>query len=773
MIPFPRWWFRTRIVCSTLGFLICVNLCSSVALSSARAGDWYRWRGPTDDGVSPEKSLPAKFNVLWKADYGCRSTPIVMNGKVYINGSVGEKENVQERVMCLNADTGEKVWEHRFDVWLTDIVVARVGWTNLVGDPETGNVISHGTQGLLTAFDGKTGKVLWERSLTEEFGRVSGYGGRLSSPIVEGNLVIIGMACANWGEYARGGVRFAAFDKKNGKLVWWGSTGYRVRNTFQSIPTVATINGQRLMIVGSGDGGIHAFKVHTGEKVWTYLIASGAVNPDPVVEGNFVYAAHGGFNPGAGGRQGRVVCLDASQVKNGKPKEVWKLDGLRIKFASPILHGGLLYLNDDGATLHCLDTAKGKKLWSFKFGGGSNNRSSPVLADGKIYVCDADAGFHILKLQPGGKRPTKLLKLRLPSKTPGVDAELDGSPAVANGRVYFSTNDTTFCLGKVAKESEGVGRKGVSVSRGKPAYLRVYPGEVTLTPGGTEKFTARLFDENGNFLREVKPKWSLGPMLAPEATIGLPPPPKINPPALKGEITEDGTLTVPAMLQGQFGAVVAEAEGITGRARVRQVGKLPYKQDFKKVPVKAVPGGWVNTQGKFAVRKQGDVNVLVKLATNPSPLFLYAYAFIGPPSMKNYTIEADVQGTDPGPGLPDMGVSAHRYRLELAGATQQLRLTSWDAVPRVDHTIAYPWKAGQWYRLKLTVSVAGGKALVRGKVWLRGAAEPAGWNVQINDPSPVREGSPALYGHAIAAPGGGAGGSEIFYANVAITPNKK
>lgn len=748
-------------------------LCAATVTAVAPAADWYRWRGPTDNGVSPERNLPAKNDALWKADYGCRSTPIVMNGKVYINNSVGEGQNVQERVMCLDADTGKKVWEHHFGVWLTDIVVARVGWTNLVGDPETGNVISHGTQGLLTAFDGKSGKVLWERSLGEEFGRVSGYGGRLSSPIVEGKLVIVGMACANWGEYARGGVRFAAFDKKTGQLVWWGSTGYRVRNTFQSIPTVATINGQRLMIVGSGDGGVHAFKVHTGEKVWTYLIASGAVNGDPIVAGNFVYAAHGGFNPGAGGRQGRIVCLDASKVADGKPTEVWKLDGLRIKFSSPVLSGGLLYFNDEGATLHCLDAAKGKKLWSFKFGGGSNNRSSPVLADGKIYICDADSSFHILKLQPGTRRCTRLLKLRLESKTPGVDAELDGSPAVANGRVYFSTNDTTYCLGKVVKDAVGVGRSGVAVSRGKPAYLQVFPGEVTLAPGGSETFTARLFDDNGNFLREVKAKWSLGPMLAPEVTIGLPPPPKIKPPDLKGTITADGKLTVPRMLQGQFGAVIAEAEGLTGRGRVRQVGKLPYKQDFEKVPVKAVPGGWVNTQGKFQVRKEGGSHVLVKLASNPSPLFTFANAFIGLPSLTDYTIETDVQGTNMGAGLPDMGVVANRYRLELAGATQQLRLTSWDAVPRVDHTIAYPWKAGTWYRLKLTVSVKGGKALARGKVWLRGAAEPEGWNVQIDDPTPNREGSPALYGHAIANPGGGAGGSEIYFDNVAITPNKK
>ena len=47
-----------------------------------------------------------------------------------------------------------------------------------------------------------------------------------------------------------------------------------------------------------------------------------------------------------------------------------------------------------------------------------------------------------------------------------------------------------------------------------------------------------------------------------------------------------------------------------------------------------------------------------------------------------------------------------------------------------------------------------------------------GWNVQVNDPSPNREGSPALYGHAIPNPTGKAH-SEIYYANVAVTPNKK
>ena len=41
---------------------------------------------------------------------------------------------------------------------------------------------------------------------------------------------------------------------------------------------VADIAGQRLLITGGGDGGVHAFKVHTGEKVWSFIFGSAAVN---------------------------------------------------------------------------------------------------------------------------------------------------------------------------------------------------------------------------------------------------------------------------------------------------------------------------------------------------------------------------------------------------------------------------------------------------------------------------------------------------------------
>ena len=57
---------------------------------------------------------------------------------------------------------------YMFNVFHADIVSSRVGWTNLAADSGTNRIYAHGTQGFLMCLDGATGKVVWQRSLTEE-----------------------------------------------------------------------------------------------------------------------------------------------------------------------------------------------------------------------------------------------------------------------------------------------------------------------------------------------------------------------------------------------------------------------------------------------------------------------------------------------------------------------------------------------------------------------------------------------------------------------------
>ena len=60
---------------------------------------------------------------------------------------------------------------------------------------------------------------------------------------------------------------------------------------------------------------------------------------------------------------------------------------------------------------------------------------------------------------------------------------------------------------------------------------------------------------------------------------------------------------------------------------------------------------------------------------------------------------------------------------------------------------------------------------MKAKFWKKGQTEPAEWLVTYEDPSPNREGAAALYGY-VSNVTDAAAGSEIFYDNVAITPNK-
>jgi hypothetical protein len=339
---------------------------------------------------------------------------------------------------------------------------------------------------------------------------------------------------------------------------------------------------------------------------------------------------------------------------------------------------------------------------------------------------------------------------------------------VANGRIYFTSNDEFYCIGKKdhkvsADPIPPMPKEPQPAKNAKPAYLQVVPADVVLAPGGTAQFTARAFDEGGRYLGEVKAEWSLP---RPAIPMGA----KAAPPALDGNIGTDGKLTA-SKKPAQFGLVQAKAAGLTGRARIRVAPVLPYKQDFSQAPVGGTPPGWINAAGKFAVVELNGAKVLRKTNTNPNPLLARARTYIGMPTSTDYTIQADLMGTRKNDNLPDMGVSAKRYTLFLDGNKKWLRLTSWSALPRIDEHVEFDWKPDVWYRIKFTVAIQDGKGLLRGKVWPRNQEEPKTWTIQFTDPIPNKEGSPALYGYSTGilddVPG-----SEVFCANISVTPNK-
>ncbi|HEY6232398.1 MAG TPA: PQQ-binding-like beta-propeller repeat protein [Pyrinomonadaceae bacterium] len=710
---------------------------------SAPASDWNEWRGPARDGVSNEKNLPSAWspagqNLAWKAPYGGRSAPIVMGNRVYLQNIAGKGETEQERVMCFNADTGKLLWEHRFNVYLSDVPPHRVGWASPVGDPATGNVYAFGVGGTLLSLS-REGKVLWERSLGEDFGLLTTHGGRTVSPLIDGDLVIVSGVTFQWGEHGRGAHRFIAFDKKTGETVWVSAPGNRPYDTTYAAPIIVNINGTRLLIQGASDGVVHAIKPQTGEPVWKYEISKRGLNTGAVVYGTTAILTHSEENLDSS-EMGMTVAVDAGAKGEIKKEQVkWRTYGWQGGFSSPVIDGDRFYQLDNSANLAAFDVNTGKQLWLKNL--GTIQKASPVLADGKLYVGTENGKFYILKPSATGCEILDEDQLG----TEALPEAIIGSPAISNGRVFVVSDSNLYAIGKRANVTHATPApvEGIPNPNRAATHVQVVPTELILKPGDKVNFRVRLFDERGVFIREE-----------PAATWSLD--------KLKGEVSS-GQFVAATDAIAQAGLVKATVGALTGSASVRVFPPLPWNENFEAMALNSIPTGWVNTALKFAVRDLNGNKVLVK-TTEGSSLLSRARAFIGPSDWSNYTVEADVNATQKRRQQGDAGVVAQRYGLTLYGNSQMLHLEPWQ--PEIKRTIAVPfaWKPDTWYRLKLEVqNLPDGTTRARGKAWPASGPEPSAWMIERIDPIPNRQGAPGIFGSALA---------ELYFDNLKVYGNK-
>jgi len=714
-----------------------------VAALSVPASDWAEWRGPARDGISFEKGLPAKWspggdNLAWKVPYGGRSAPIVMNNRVYLQNTAGKGETEQERVMCFNADTGGLVWEHRFNVFLSDVPPHRVGWASPAGDLATGNVYALGVGGSLLALSPE-GKLTWERSLSEDFGLLTTHGGRTVSPIIDGDLVILSGITFGWGGHARGAHRFMAFDKSTGETMWVSAPGGRPYDTTYAPPIIANINGTRLLIQGASDGVVYALKPQTGEPVWKYEISKRGINTGVVVHGTTAILSHSEENLQSS-EMGMMVAVDASAKGELKKEQVkWTVYGWQGGFSSPLIDGERFYQVDNGANLAAFDSNTGKQLWLKNL--GTIQKASPVLADGKLYLGTENGKFFILKPTAAGCEILDQDQLGTEAQPEAIIA----SVAVSNGRIYLVSDSNLYCIGKKSNSATNQPPpvEGLPNPNRPATHVQVVPTELIIKPGATSSFRVRLFDEYGKFIREEKTAaWSLD--------------------QLKGTVA-NGQFVAATDGGTQAGLVKATVGNVTGTASVRVFAPLPYNENFDAMAVNSVPPLWVNSTLKFIVREVEGSKVLVK-TTEGSSLLSRARAYFGPSDLANYTVEADIRATQRRRQQGDAGVIAQRYVLTLYGNSQMLHLEPWQPETARTVTMPFAWKPDTWYRMKLQVeNLPDGKVRARGKVWLASESEPVAWMIERIDPIPNRQGAPGIFGNALA---------ELYFDNVKVYSNK-
>ena len=276
----------------------------------------------------------------------------------------------------------------------------------------------------------------------------------------------------------------------------------------------------------------------------------------------------------------------------------------------------------------------------------------------------------------------------------------------------------------------------VEMSTAPAVSLLITPAEI-LTTGEPVEFSVISFDVDGKQTGATAPvEWTLA--------------------GLMGTL-QDRRFTPDKSAGAHAGTVTVTSGDLKATARIRVIPPLPWTEDFESIELEKIPTHWIGATGKFFVREKDGNKVLVKTPVQRG--LNRSNVYLGPSTMKNYQIQVDLMGTKNRRRLPDLGLIANRYTLDMQGRHQRLQIRSWASDLRMAKTIDFAWETDVWYTMKMMVEIMDDKAVIRGKVWKTGESEPAAWTITAEDPLPNREGSPGIYGYSA---------TEIYYDNLKV-----
>lgn len=378
-----------------------------VAVHPASA-DWLHYRGPTQNGVAPEK-LPTAFappRELWKTKVGIGTCSVTVDGtRVFTAGNADKKTDT---VFCLDASTGKPLWQHSYPQPLDPNLFEGGPRATPTIDGDRVYVIAQAGDLFCLAAD--TGKVKWQKHLVSDFGGKKPGWGYAGSPTIDGELLIV--------EPGGPGTSTVALNKLTGAPVWKAGSdenGY-------ATPVVAEIAGKRTVVIFKAKA-LVGLDAKNGQELWRgewktdYDINAAT----PLVVGNFIITCSG-YGTGIG----------FFEVGPGGITQKWRNRSLRAHINSPVVRrNGIFGIdgNTGGGNLVCLDLASGKKLWEEKTVKGG----SLVLADDKLVVLTEKGELVVAPAITNEFKP--LLRAKVLDKRCWVQ------PTLSDGRLFVKNNE--------------------------------------------------------------------------------------------------------------------------------------------------------------------------------------------------------------------------------------------------------------------------------------------------------------------------------------------
>ena len=382
--------------------------------AASAKGDWPQILGPNRNGIYTGPDIVASFPrsgppKLWSRPVGAGfAGPAVVGDRLVLFHRVNNRETVE----AMDVNTGKTTWTFDYPTSYRDDFGFDEG-PRAVPVIADGRVFTHGADGWLHGIDFASGRMLWSSDTRKVFDAAKGYFGVASSPVVDGNRVLVNVGGK------RGGI--VAFDAVSGKTLWTSTTD----EPSYSAPVIADINGQHTAVFFTRTG-LLALDPSNGKVLyqhrWRARMAASVNAATPIVSGDRIFLS-AQYGTGA-------VLL---QVANNAVKPIWSGDeSMSNHYSTSILKDGYLYGFDGrqefGQTLRCVELATGKVMWNVDgFGAGT------LLLAGETLVITRESGE--LALATASPRA-----FRFNARAQLIKGVVRAYPALASGR-YFIRNE--------------------------------------------------------------------------------------------------------------------------------------------------------------------------------------------------------------------------------------------------------------------------------------------------------------------------------------------